>query len=109
MPTQLRRQCQTCLSPLFHNAMQIVPHRLVGDALATFCQEECRIGLRIGEVRADAVFVDAHGGLSKWRKNRLANPFARAFGSFPIASLDAIVLVKEVAMCSQGIEMQDFI
>src|SRR5947209_15098151 len=98
VPTQLRRQGQTRLSPFFHDAMQIVPHRLVADALATFCQEKCGVGLRIGEVRADALFIDAHGRLSKRGENGLAYPFARALGALAIARLDAILLVKEVTV-----------
>src|SRR5437764_10639645 len=107
--TELERQLVTCLSPFFHDAMQIVPHRLVADALATFCQEKCGVGLRIGEVRADALFIDAHGRLSKRGENGLAYPFARALGALAMPRLDAIMLVKEVTVSSEGIQMKNFI
>ena len=89
--------------------MQIVPHRLVADALATFGQEEGGIGLRIGKVRADVVFIDAHGRLGEGGENRLADPFARALAALAMPRLDTIVLVKEVAMQSEGIQMENFI
>ena len=63
----------------------------------------------IGEVRADMFFVDAHRLLGKRREDRLAYALARALGPFPMPGLDAIALVKEVAMGSQSIKVADFI
>src|SRR6266513_171052 len=87
VPTQLWRPFQTRLSPFFHDAMQIVPHRLVADTLATFGQEEGGVGLRIGEVRADVLFIDTHGRLGERGENRLADPFARALAALAMARL----------------------
>src|SRR5258708_16745066 len=107
VPAQFWRHFETRLSRCCYDDMQIVPHGLVGDALAAFCQEERWIGLGIGEVRANTFFVDAHCILGKRREDRLAYPLARALCPFPIPGLIAIALVKEIAMGSQGIQVAD--
>ena len=52
VPAQFWRHVESRLSCCCYDDMQIVPHGLVGDALAAFRQEECWIALGIGEVRS---------------------------------------------------------
>ena len=62
-----------------------------------------------GKFGRDEFFVDAHRLLGKRREDRLAYALARALGPFPMPGLDAIALVKEVAMGSRASRWRIFI
>ncbi len=109
VPAQFRRHFKPSFSRLLHYAVEIVPHCLVADAFTTFCEEECRIGLGIGEVGADMFFVSAYIILRKWRENGFTHTLARTLRTLPIPGLDAIVFIEEVSMSSEGIQVADFI